>query len=64
MALTNALLKSMGIEGDQRDQIMAEHQATLQSIKDERDELPIIGFAGYSSMGLAYISYDGRNRYI
>lgn len=39
MALTNALLKSMGIEGDQRDQIMAEHQATLQSIKDERDEL-------------------------
>lgn len=39
MALTNALLKSMGIEGDQRDQIMAEHQATLQSIKDERDGL-------------------------
>lgn len=39
MPLTNALLKSMGIEGDQRDQIMAEHQATLQSIKDERDEL-------------------------
>lgn len=39
MALTNALLKSMGIEGDQRDQIMAEHQATLQSIKDERDQL-------------------------
>lgn len=39
MALTNALLKSMGIEGDQRDQIMAAHQETLQSIKDERDEL-------------------------
>lgn len=39
MALTNALLKSMGIEGDQRDQIMAAHQETLQSIKDERDQL-------------------------
>lgn len=39
MALTNALLKSMGIEGDQRDQIMEEHQATLKSIKDERDQL-------------------------
>lgn len=39
MALTNALLKSMGIEGDQRDQIMAAHQETLQSIKDERDGL-------------------------
>ena len=39
MALTNALLKSMGIEGDQRDQIMAAHQETLKSIKDERDQL-------------------------
>lgn len=39
MALTNALLKSMGIENDQRDQIMSEHQATLESIKAERDEL-------------------------
>lgn len=39
MALTNALLKSMGIDGDQRDQIMAEHQATLESIKAERDQL-------------------------
>lgn len=39
MSLTNALLKSMGIEGDQRDQIMEEHQATLKSIKDERDQL-------------------------
>lgn len=39
MALTNALLKSMGIEGDQRDQIMAAHQETLESIKTERDQL-------------------------
>lgn len=39
MALTNALLKSMGIENDQRDQIMAAHQETLDSIKAERDEL-------------------------
>ena len=39
MALTNALLKSMGIEGDQRDQIMAEHQSTLADIKAERDGL-------------------------
>ena len=36
MALTNALLKSMGIEGDQRDQIMAAHQETLESIRAER----------------------------
>lgn len=39
MALTNALLKSMNIEGDQRDQIMSAHQETLESIKKERDEL-------------------------
>lgn len=39
MALTNALLKSMGIEGDQRDQIMAAHQETLESIRNERDGL-------------------------
>lgn len=39
MALTNALLKSMGIDGDQRDQIMAEHQSTLADIKAERDGL-------------------------
>lgn len=39
MALTNSLLKSMGIEGDQRDQIMAAHQETLESIKAERDGL-------------------------
>lgn len=39
MALTNALLKSMGIEGDQRDQIMAAHQETLDEIKQERDGL-------------------------
>lgn len=39
MALTNALLKSFGIEQDQRDQIMEAHQAVLDSIKAERDEL-------------------------
>lgn len=39
MALTNALLKSMGIDGDQRDQIMTEHQNTLEAIKTERDNL-------------------------
>lgn len=39
MALTNAMLKAMGIEQDQRDQIMTAHQETLDSIKHERDEL-------------------------
>jgi len=39
MALTNAMLKAMGIENDQRDQIMAAHQEVLESIKKERDEL-------------------------
>ena len=39
MTLTNSLLKSMGIEGDQRDQIMAAHQETLAEIKAERDGL-------------------------
>ena len=39
MALTNALLKSFGIEQEQRDAIMAAHQETLESIKAERDEL-------------------------
>lgn len=39
MALTNALLKSMGIENDQRDQIMAEHRAVVDSVIAERDEL-------------------------
>ena len=39
MALTQALLKSFGLEADQRDAIMTEHQATLESIKAERDEL-------------------------
>ena len=39
MALTNAMLKAMGIEGDQRDQIMAAHKEVCDSIKAERDEL-------------------------
>lgn len=39
MALTNAMLKAMGIEQDQRDQIMTAHQEVLESIKTERDEL-------------------------
>ena len=39
MALTQSLLKSLGIESDQRDAIMAAHQETLESIKSERDEL-------------------------
>lgn len=39
MALTNALLKSFGIEQEQRDQIMAAHQETLDAIKAERDGL-------------------------
>ena len=39
MALTNALLKSFGLEQEQRDMIMSEHQSTLESIKAERDEL-------------------------
>lgn len=39
MALTNSLLKQLGIESEQRDTIMAAHQETLESIKRERDEL-------------------------
>ena len=39
MALTNQMLKAMGIENDQRDQIMTAHQEVLESIKAERDEL-------------------------
>ena len=39
MGLTNALLKSFGIEQDQRDAIMTAHQETLEAIKAERDEL-------------------------
>lgn len=39
MALTNAMLKAMGIENDQRDEIMTAHQEVLESIKAERDEL-------------------------
>lgn len=38
MALTNRMLKTMGIEEDQRDQIMSEHQATLREIREERDQ--------------------------
>lgn len=37
MALTNRMLKTMGIEEDQRDQIMEAHQDTLREIKAERD---------------------------
>lgn len=39
MALTNALLKSLEIDGDKRDTIMAAHQDTLAEIKAERDGL-------------------------
>lgn len=39
MALTNAMLKAMGIEQEQRDQIMTAHQEVLEAIKAERDEL-------------------------
>lgn len=39
MALTQAMLKAMGIEQDQREQIMEAHQGVLESIKAERDEL-------------------------
>lgn len=39
MALTQAMLKAMGIEDEKRDQIMEAHQGVLESIKKERDEL-------------------------
>lgn len=39
MALTNQMLKAMGIEQDQRDQIMTAHQEVLEAIKAERNEL-------------------------
>lgn len=39
MALTQAMLKAMGIEDEKRDQIMEAHQGVLESIKTERDEL-------------------------
>lgn len=39
MALTQAMLKAMGIEDEKRDQIMEAHQGVLESIKRERDEL-------------------------
>lgn len=39
MALTQAMLKAMGIEDEKRDQIMEAHQGVLESIKAERDEL-------------------------
>ena len=39
MALTNAMLKEMGIEQEQRDQIMTAHQEVLEEIKAERDKL-------------------------
>lgn len=38
MALTNRMLKTMGIEEDQRDQIMEAHQDTLREIREERDQ--------------------------
>lgn len=38
MALTQAMLKAMGIEDEKRDQIMEAHQGVLESIKKERDE--------------------------
>lgn len=39
MALTNRMLKTMGIEEEQRDQIMEAHQDTLREIREERDRL-------------------------
>ena len=39
MALTNRMLKTMGIEEEQRDQIMEAHQDTLREIREERDQL-------------------------
>lgn len=39
MALTQAMLKAMGIEDDKREQILDAHMETLASIKAERDEL-------------------------
>ena len=38
MALTQKMLKAMGIEDDQREQILDAHQEVLESIKSERDE--------------------------
>ena len=38
MALTNRMLKTMGIEEEQRDQIMEAHQDTLREIREERDQ--------------------------
>lgn len=38
MALTNHMLKTMGIEEEQRDQIMEAHQDTLREIREERDQ--------------------------
>lgn len=39
MALTQAMLKAMGIEDEKREQILEAHQGVLESIKKERDEL-------------------------
>lgn len=38
MALTQKMLKAMGIEDDQREQILDAHQEVLESIKSERDQ--------------------------
>lgn len=39
MALTRKLLKSMGIESDQIDQIIEAHSETVDALKEERDSL-------------------------
>lgn len=39
MALTQAMLKAMGIEDEKRDQIMEAHQGVLESLKADRDGL-------------------------
>lgn len=39
MALTQAMLKAMGIEDEKREQILDAHHAEIDSVKDERDQL-------------------------
>lgn len=39
MALTQAMLKAMGIEDEKREQIMEAHQGVLESLKADRDGL-------------------------
>lgn len=39
MAMTHKFLKALGIEDDKAEEIIAEHVATVNAIKAERDEL-------------------------